>query len=293
MGETKSTLQPPALAQTRAQIPPVSLVIIACNEEANIERCIRSVPWAGDVVVVDSGSTDRTVAIATSLGARVFYEKWRGYRDQKIRATELAAHDWVLSLDADEALSEAASVELQNLFQSHAAWFATGRATGRAAAAAVDTDAIDGVEFPRLSHHMERWIRHGGWYPDWQLRFFNRTRAGWGAGHVHERVHATRKIRAKNPILHWPFPTLAEQIRTNNDYSSLGARDLFDRGKKFSVLKLLVKPATKFVETYLLKRGFLDGLPGFIIAVGAAYSVFLKFAKLRELQRAQKTDGVS
>lgn len=254
---------------TPAGKPPLSLAIITLNEERNIERCIRSVPWADDIVVVDSGSTDRTVEIAKSLGARVFSEAWRGYRDQKVRATELCRFDWILSLDADEALSAEAVRELETVF-----------ASGKC----VD-DAVDGFEFPRLSHHMERWIWHGGWYPDRQLRLFHRGRAQWSAGHVHERVTALKVMRLREPIHHWPFHDLSEQVRTNNNYSSLGARDLFDRGRKFSLLSLVFKPWSKFIETYLLKRGFLDGLPGFIISVGAAYSVFLKFAKLRELER--------
>lgn len=257
---------------------PVSLVIISLNEEVNIERCIRSVPWAADVVVLDSGSQDRTVEIAKSLGARVFSEPWRGYRDQKARAAELAAHDWVLSLDADEALSPESSAEVQALF---------GDLNGSEASRA------DGFEFPRLSYHMERWIRHGGWYPDWQLRLFHRGRASWGAGHVHERVVAQNVRRLRAPILHWPFADLTEQVRTNNTYSSLGARDLFDRGRKFRLHLLVLKPLSKFVETYILKKGFLDGLPGFIISVGAAYSVFLKFAKLREIERGAESRAVS
>ncbi len=255
--------------------PPLSLAIITLDEEANIERCIRSVPWADDVVVVDSGSRDRTCEIAESLGARVFKEAWRGYRDQKSRATELCRHDWVLSLDADEALPDASRAELERVF----------------AAGTLTAGAVDGFEFPRLSFHMERWIRHGGWYPDWQLRLFHRGRAKWGAGHVHERVAAAAVQRLREPIHHWPFDDLAEQVRTNNDFPALGARDLFERGRRFSAISLVFKPWSKFMETYLLKRGFLDGMPGFIIAVGAAYSVFLKFAKLRELERAAAKRG--
>lgn len=258
-----------ANAGASAGRPPLSLAIITLNEEAGIARCIRSVPWADDVVVVDSGSQDRTVEIARSLGARVFTEAWRGYRDQKIRATELCFHDWVLSLDADEALSLEAIKELEAVF-----------ASGKLAAG-----SVDGFEFPRLSFHMERWIRHGGWYPDWQLRLFHRGRAKWGAGHVHERVAAEKVERLRHPIHHWPFHDLSEQIRTNNNYSSLGAKDLFARGRRFSLFALVFKPWSKFMETYFIKRGFLDGLPGFVISVGAAYSVFLKFAKLRELER--------
>ncbi len=135
---------------------------------------------------------------------------------------------------------------------------------------------------------MGKWIRHGGWYPDWQLRLFHRARCKWVGGDVHEKVEGLNVKTLKNPIHHWVFKDLSDQIETNNEYSSRGAKDLFDRGSKFMWSKLLFKPLSKFLETYLWKRGFLDGTEGFVISVGAAYSVFLKFAKLRELERAPK-----
>lgn len=244
------------------------MAIICLNEAGNIERCIQSVPFADDVVVVDSGSTDGTIELARAAGARVFVEEWRGFREQKKRATDLCHNDWVLSLDADEALSTEAATEIQKLW------------------ARGEQDSADGYEFPRLSWNLGRWIRHGGWYPDRQLRLYHRQRAEWqGGGHVHERVRASRVVRLTQPILHWPFPNLTEQVSTNNRYSGLGAHELYDRGRRFRLAKLVFKPCSKFLETYVIKRGFLDGLPGFIIAVGAAYSVFLKFAKLWELER--------
>ena len=246
---------------------PISLAIITLNEASNLERCIRSVPFADDVVVVDSGSTDGTPEIAKRLGATVVVEEWRGFRAQKQRATDLCKHNWVLSLDADEELSAEAAAELSALLQSP------------------ELNQHDGYNFPRLSWNLGRWIRHGGWYPDLQLRLYDRTRTSWqGGDKVHERVSATNIKRLTHPIFHYPFPTHAEQVSTNNRYSGLGAEELRARGKKFSVLKLVFKPISKFLETYLIKRGFMDGLPGFIIAVGAAYSVFLKFAKLWEIE---------
>lgn len=246
----------------------LSLAIIALNEAANIERCIRSVPIASDIVVVDSGSRDETCAIARGCGARVIEHKWLGFRDTKRLATERCEHDWVLSLDADEALSPEALAEVTRLL------------------AEPDLDEFDGFIFPRLSWNLGRWIRHGGWYPDWQLRLYHRGRSKWEGGeHVHERVEAKRARRLAHPILHWPFDRLADQIETNNRYSTLGAQELVRRKTRFSLGKLLLKPVSKFIETYLVKGGFRDGLPGFIVAVGAAYSVFLKFAKLWESER--------
>lgn len=247
---------------------PISLVVITFNEESNIERCIRSVPFADDVVVVDSFSTDRTVELAQKCGARVFQEKWRGYGPQKAFATEQAQHSWVLSLDADEALSPEAVTEIYAKFS--------------------DLNPEAGYIFPRRSYHLGRWIGYGGWYPDYQLRLFNKDHSQWNSADLHEKVEVKVKLKLKAPILHWVFDSLSDQVVTNDRYSSLGAQQLFDKGKKFSYLKLIFKPWSKFVETYFWKRGFMDGLPGFIISVGAAYSVFLKFAKLWEMQRVRK-----
>lgn len=246
---------------------PISLVVITLNEEKNIARCLQSVPFASDVVVVDSFSTDRTVQIAESLGSRVFVEKWKGYGPQKAFAVQLAKHDWILSLDADEALSSELQQEIINRFTS--------------------LQESVGYEIPRKSWHLGRWICYGGWFPDYQLRLFNRKHLSWSNDKLHEKVNAEHKQRFQAPILHWVFENLSDQVLTNDKYSSLGAQTLKSTGKKFSLFKLLLKPWTKFIECYFIKRGFLDGLPGFIIAVGAAYSVFLRQAKHWELELKQ------
>lgn len=243
---------------------PLSLVVITKNEAHNIARCLNSVPFAAEKIVLDSLSTDKTVEIAKSCGAQVFQEEFRGFRDQKQRACELAKNDWVLSLDADEALSPELADEVQELLSKEPEFFS--------------------YEIPRLSWHMGRWIHHGGWYPDRQTRLFHRKHCRWEKGHVHEKVQSPNCGRLQGKLHHFVFDNLSDQIRTNNIYSSLGAKDLFERGERVSVLQLLHKPFGKFIETYVLKRGFLDGMPGFIIAVGAAYSMFLKYAKLWELQ---------
>lgn len=244
---------------------PISLVIITLNEETHIERAIRSAPFADDVVVVDSFSTDRTVELAEKAGARVFQEKWRGFGPQKAFATQQAKHPWVISLDADEALSPELAAEIMESF------------------AELDPEA--GYLFPRKSYHLGRWIGYGGWYPDYQLRLFNKSKAQWNSADVHEKVEVVRKKRMKAPLLHWVFDDLSDQVVTNDRYSTLGAKQLYESGRRFSYVKLILKPVSKFVETYIWKRGFRDGLPGFIISVGAAYSVFLKFAKLWELEK--------
>lgn len=251
---------------------PFSLVVITLNEEDNIERCIRSVPFASEVVVLDSGSSDKTQSLAKNLSAKVFEEPFRGYYLQKVRATELAQNDWILSLDADETLSPQLQKEILGVLSA-------------------PLDDVDAFSMPRLSYHLGRWIRHGGWYPDRQTRLFHRRRANWSADQVHERIRGGRVRLLNHPIHHFVFRNLSDQIDTNNEYSTLGAKGLHEKGKKFSLLKLIVKPISKFIECYVWKSGFKDGLPGFIIAVGAAYSVFLKFAKLWEMQK--RFEGIS
>lgn len=241
---------------------PLSLIVITRNAEAHLAKCLNSVPFAVDKIVLDCGSTDQTCDIARRHGARVFVEEWRGFGPQKRRATELAQTDWILSLDADEALSDESAAELGRLLQSE--------------------PTAEAYAFPRLSWHLGRWIRHGGWYPDWQVRLYDRRRANWTPVQLHEKIEAKTVERLRHPILHWVFTDLTHQVQTNNRYSGLGADELATRGRRFRLLNLLIKPKIKFFETYIWKLGFLDGLPGFIIAVGAGYSVFLKWAKLWE-----------
>lgn len=247
---------------------PISLVVITFNEEAHIERCLRSAPFVSDIVVVDSFSTDRTVEIAKSVGARVFSEKWKGFGPQKAFAAEQAQNPWVLSLDADEALSPELAQEIVEQFST------------------LDPEA--GYLVPRRSFYLGRWIDHGGWYPDYQLRMFNKSHSQWNSAGLHEKVEVKRQLKLKEDLHHWVFDDLSDQVRTNDRYSSLGAASLAEKKRRFSYFHLLTKPPTKFVETYFFKAGILDGLPGFIISVGAAYSVFLKWAKLWEIERVRK-----
>lgn len=244
---------------------PLTLVIITLNEERNIERCIRSVPFASEIIVVDSGSSDKTCEVASSLGAKVIQKAWPGYGLQKRFATDQAQFDWILSLDADEVLSSQLVEEIQKKFHS--------------------LDSQTGYEIPRKSFHLGRWIEHGGWYPDYQLRLYNRKFSNWPEASIHERVQSAKTLRLENDLQHFVFRNLSHQVLTNDKYSGLLAQKDVDAGKKFSILKLILKPYSKFIECYFLKLGFLDGLPGFIIAVSAAYSIFLRWAKIWEIEK--------
>ena len=247
----------------------ISVAIITFNESLNIKRCIDSVNFADEIVVVDSLSNDDTCSIAKNLGAKVINQKFLGHIKQKQLAVDNCTHEWILSLDADEELS----VELRN-------------------------EIIELIKFPlkyeayimpRVSFHLGRWIRHGGWYPDAKIRLFNKTKAYWGGYNPHDKVIVNGNVgKLKNDLKHYVFKDLKHNIDTNNSYSSIMADDLYNDGKQFSYLKLFLKPIGKFLETYIYKRGFLDGIPGLIIAVGASYSMFLKFSKHWEIENVKK-----
>lgn len=251
---------------------PLSLIIIALNEEKNIKRCIESVPFASEVIVVDSHSVDQTAPVAQKLGAKVFQKKFEGYRQQKQFAQDQATQEWILSLDADEALSPELQKEIEELFE-------------KILLNSSKADFHNGFKIPRLSFHLGRWIRHGGWYPDFQLRLYKKSKAKWIGGEVHEKIEINGNVGTlKNNLLHYVFENLTDQIYTNNRYSTQGALELKNKKKSFSFLKLIFKPFGKFLECYFFKLGLLDGSAGFIIALSAAQSMFLKYAKLWEME---------
>jgi len=246
----------------------ISAAIITYNEEKNIKRCMDSLDFVDEIVVVDSLSSDNTCAIAKELGAKVIDQKFLGHIDQKQLAVENCSNEWVLSLDADEEVSPELRASILELIKNP-----------------LEHEAY---EMKRVSFHLGKWIRHGGWYPDKKTRFFNKTKAHWGGYNPHDKVIVDGSIgMLKGDLMHYVFDDLRHNIDTNNSYSSIMAEDLAKKGKKFCYLKLFFKPLGKFLEVYIYKRGFMDGMPGFIIAVGAAYSMFLKFAKLWELKKVQ------
>lgn len=243
--------------------------MITKNEENNIARCLDSVPWVSEKIVVDSFSEDNTVKIAEKLGAKVTQHQWLGFGEQKKFAANLASNDWILSLDADEALDEELSQYIINNFYK--------------------LDQKNAYQLRRKSFHLGRWIRFGGWYPDWQTRIFNKKYSQWDSTDVHEKVQGGLVVKVfHGAILHWVFKNLSHQVVTNDKYSSLGAEGLTTTNKIVIILKMIFKPPVKFLESYVIKRGFLDGVPGFIIAIGASYSLFLKFAKRWEYLMSNK-----
>jgi glycosyltransferase involved in cell wall biosynthesis len=260
--------------------PPVSVTIITLNEEENILRAMQSVSWAEEILVIDSGSTDRTVEIAQSAiiaaNVRVIIHPWPGYGQQKNFAQSQATHDWVLNIDADEEVSPDLKQEIEkNLEQLQ-----TTNST---------TSDVQGFFFPRKTFYLGRWIKHGGWYPNHLVRLVNRKFAQWTEPQVHEELQVNGKVVGlKNPLHHFAFLSIHDQILTNLKFSRLGSEDLKKTGQQPSLQRLILKPVGKFFETYLIKGGFLDGLPGFIISINASHSMFLKYAYLSEEKIREK-----
>lgn len=239
----------------------VTATVITLNEAAHIEACLASLVWADEVIVVDSGSTDGTPDLARKAGARVIEREWPGYSAQKDFAAEQAAHDWILSVDADERVTPALAAEIRQ----------TVTHPGDTA----------GFRIPRITFHLGRWIRTTDWYPDFQLRLYDRRQAGWARRRVHESVTARGPIGyLTQDLQHYAYRDLAHHHETMQRYTTLAAEQMFEEGRRARLTDLLLHPPAAFLRNYLLKRGVLDGAPGLIISAMNAHYVFLKFAKL-------------
>lgn len=246
----------------------ISATIIACNEERNIARAIESLRCCDEILVVDSGSTDRTVEIARKLGARVIEMEWRGYAGQKNFASDQASYDWVLSIDADESLSEALEAEIWQI-----------KKTG---------PQYDAYTMPRLAQYLGRWILHSGWYPDRKIRLFDRRKARWEGDYVHESVVVQGTVgHLESNLLHFTCNSLTEHLRTMDRYTTLAAEQLVDQKAKITWRRIVLDPLWTFFKTYFLKQGFRDGLEGLCIAYMAAFYNFVKYAKARFMQNAR------
>lgn len=249
---------------------PLSVVIITQNAAAQLADCLRSVAFADDVVVVDSGSTDGTIPLALGLGARVIAQDWLGFGPQKQFAVEAARHDWVLCLDADERVSPPLREAIET------ALAAPGHAAYR---------------FARCNRFLGRYLRHGEGYPDWSLRLFDRRQARWSDDAVHEKVLTEASIGAlQGDLLHESAESLESYLGKQNRYTSLGADMAFAAGKRAGAGRLLLSPLLRFFKFYVIRQGWRDGLPGLIhIAIGC-FNSFSKHAKL--LERQKQRDGL-
>ena len=245
---------------------PVSAVLITRNAARELAACLEQLRFAAEVVVVDCGSTDDTRALAQRFGARVVEQAWLGFGPQKQFAVAQARHDWVLCLDADERVSP----ELRSSIE-----------------AALAAPAHFAYRMPRRNRFMGRWLYHGEGYPDYNLRLFHRAHARWSDDAVHEHVLCEEAIGTlRGDLLHESEQGIADYLAKQNRYTTLQAERLHARGKRASVAKLALSPLLRFVKFYLLRRGFLDGVPGLVhISIGC-FNSFVKYAKLRELTRA-------
>jgi glycosyltransferase involved in cell wall biosynthesis len=251
-------------------VPRVSVTIITLNEAAHIGAAIDSAAWADEVLVVDSGSSDGTIDIARAKGATVLCRDWSGYVDQKNYAAERAANDWILSLDADERITPALAAEIRGLLSTE--------------------PPARGYRLPRVTYHLGRWVRTTDFYPDFQTRLYDRRAARWRGKYVHESVVVDGAVgRLRNELEHYSFRNLRDQLDRINHYTTLAARQMHEAGRRAGPLDLVVHPPAAFLRNYVLRRGILDGWAGLTISVMNAYSVFLKFAKLWEIQRAQRS----
>jgi len=251
----------------------ISVAIVAMDEETNIGRTLASVRWADEIVLVDSGSKDRTCEIAREHGAQVTVEPWRGYVAQKQFAIELCTKDWVLLLDADEEVSPGLAEEIR--------------------AAIARPEAASGYRLPRKNLFLGRWIRHGGFYPDPKLRLFRRGQ-GFVTGHdPHDRCELKpnppqRIQQFTNPLIHYTYPTLTLYLNHMNRYSSLGAQLAIAKGhRRFSFINIVLRPLGTFVYNYFIRLGYLDGREGLLLHLYHAGYVSWKYAKAWELSRKQ------
>jgi glycosyltransferase involved in cell wall biosynthesis len=255
-----------------AQLP-LSVAIIAKNEAHNLPRCLASVRgWVSEIVVVLNDTTDGSETIAQAAGARVHHLAWQGYRDMKNAASDLTTQPWILSLDADE--------EVSPVLRADIAAFLTR----------ADASSFAGARFPRKVWFIDRWITHGDWYPDYSLRLFDRERGRWGGDKfVHEKLECRGPVATlRGDLHHFSFPTLSSHVAKINPFADLFVRQQEERGKRFSTATAVARPAWRFVRAYFLRRGFLDGFPGFYIAWATAFGTFVRYSRLYEAEHKRE-----
>jgi glycosyltransferase involved in cell wall biosynthesis len=248
----------------------VSACVIARDEERHIRRCLASLAWVDEcIVVVDERSADATEAIARGIGARVLRHPYAGNVEQKNFALDQAKCEWVVSLDADEALSADLARRLRDRLAARG-------------------DGVDGFELNRVTFHLGRWLRHGDFFPDWQLRVFRRGTGRWSGRNPHGRVRVAGCVeRLAGDLEHTSYRDLADQLERIRRFSAIEAREMFAAGRRARIRDIGLRPPARWLRAYVQKAGFLDGVPGFLVAVLTAFHVFLKYAHLWELQRGR------
>jgi len=247
----------------------LSVIVITKNEEAAIGNCLSSIAWADEIIVVDSGSTDRTEMICRQYTDNFYTNDWPGFGPQKNRALELATNEWVLSLDADEMISPELRLEIESVMNNpklHSAF-----------------------AIPRRSSYCGKFMHHGGWWPDYVTRLFRKDSARFSNDLIHERIIVTGSLgRLKHPIIHDAFRDIEEVVETINRYSSIGAKMMHEREKRGTLSKAIFHGFWSFFQTYVVRAGFLDGREGFMLAVSNAEGTYYRYLKLMLLEEKMK-----
>lgn len=253
--------------------PKISACVTTFNEEDNIRRCLLSLRWCDEIVVVDSFSTDRTVELCREYTDRVYQHEWRGYIGQKNLIREMAKYEWILFVDADEEVSPELRKEIE-------------------AELLTNNGHIAGYRFPRMVNYLGRWIRHGEWYPDIKLRLFLRERGYSGGTEPHDQVIVNGEVKTlRGKLYHYTYTNIRDHLETMNRFSSITAQEKFRAKSRFTWMDLLMRPGFRFFKAFILRGGFLDGRRGLLIALISAFGVCMKYAKLWELEneRAQSS----
>ncbi|MCF7837255.1 MAG: glycosyltransferase family 2 protein [Candidatus Marinimicrobia bacterium] len=247
----------------------ISACITAGNEEVKIRRCLESVAWCDEIVVVDSFSSDRTVEICREYTSRVYQHKWLGYIGQKNLIRDMAQHPWALFIDADEEVSPDLRAEIM-------AHFERGNST------------VAGYQFPRLVYYLGRWIRHGEWYPDTKLRLFRREQGRSAGREPHDHVLVDGPVvTLRSPLYHYTYDDISDHIHTTNRFSTITACEKYKEGQRANWFDLVLRPYWRFLKAYFFKGGFRDGRPGLLIAQISSFGVRMKYYKMWELARAE------
>lgn len=252
------------------KISGISAFVVCKNEAANMERCLSSLAWCDEIVVVDSGSTDGTLDICSRHGCRIVHRDWSGYVEQKAHGLSLCSQPWILNLDADEEVSPELRDEILGILHR-------------------DSEGLvseEGFELLRVVFYLGRWWRRGGWHPEWRLRLARREKVTWHGEEPHEHARVLGQVsRLRGELRHYTYRDIADQVARMNSHTSAAARSLHAKGRRAAFADLLLKPKARFFKFYILRQGWREGLPGFLIACMEAVSVYLKYFKLWELNR--------
>lgn len=249
---------------------PISICILTYNEESNLRACLETVRWAQEILVLDSGSTDKTVEIAKGFGTRLLYRPFTNFPDQRNYHFAEASFPWVFYLDADERVPAPLAQEIEKAFS-------------------MGEPACSGFSLPRLSYYLGRPIRHSGWYPDRTLRLFHREKAKWSSQSLHAKLLVEGKIvELQNEMLHYPYRNLSHHLTKMNSYTSISAQEKFEAGKRVGVWGAIAAGPWRFAKSYFFQRGFLDGKEGLALASLSAFGDTLKYLKLYELSRGKR-----